>query len=110
MALKQRKTFELRVCHFDKGKMTCRLSKAMQFNVIPKKHTRTYNEKEDAGGGWYYSGKGKKATVELTHYLVHDSSGNYIGKILESSSHKFLKPDTYHIQIPLTSIRFLSTQ
>jgi hypothetical protein len=105
---KKKKDYELRVGWFDEEKMTCKMSKVHVFNVIAKKRTTSWTEKEDAGGGCYWAGKGIKKTGEVTDYFVYDGD-NYIGEILPSGSAHFMDKHNRHVKVPLTSLPFLKT-
>lgn len=104
--MKQPKNYELRVCTFDKDAKTVFIGNT-QFVLSEKVKTIVWYEKEDAGGGWYWKGKGERKQGQVTDYRVYDHSGNYIGEVYLASPAHFLKPNTFHIKIPLTSLRYL---
>lgn len=104
--MKKPKNYELRVVKFDKENLTCWLGKTELF-VRTSKRNVTYTEKEDAGGGAYWAGRGEKKTIAVTDYFIYDKHGNYIGEIYFATSAHFLTPLNHHMKAPLTSLPYL---
>lgn len=57
--------YELRVCFFDKENMLCYIGKR-SFKVKENKRQVTWTEKEDAGGGCYWS----KSSVKMKGFVT----------------------------------------
>jgi len=100
------KNYEIRTCTLDKENKTVFIGKR-QFVLSVKKVQVTYYEKEDAGGGWYWKGKGEKKQAVRTDYHVYDLSSNYIGEIGDFTQAHFMNPNTQQLKVPLTSLQYL---
>lgn len=98
---------ELRVCTLDKENNTVFIGRR-QLVLSIKQVPFSYTEQEDAGGGWYWKGKGVRKTGIRTEYHVYDLSSNYIGEVVYSGH--FINPKTFHLKVHINNLHLLAKE